>query len=240
MQVSFAQLVEEGMQMPQDPTARVPCGTCRGGGVEGAADHPWRVGYIRPSAADHCIRRLYYDVTGEVPHEDTPSSADILARSIGNAVGHRVQHALISRVGVLNAQAEVKVLLPPALGIKEGHIDVLLTSPQGRVVVEIKTMVEATWAGLTAARSAHVLQTSLYMKAADAAWGVILVISKGYPHKAKEFQFPRATAEAHINQWVYEKRNPLQRYLDSGTAPARDVPASECKHCPYLRCPVRA
>ena len=90
---------------------------------------------IRASWAGMCARRIGYSVAG-VEESNPTTAADAWRFNVGSMLHETIQEVIVARFP--GSTIEVKVRLSE---IGSGHIDVVLTKPDGkRVVVEIKTI----------------------------------------------------------------------------------------------------
>ena len=155
--------------------------------------------YYHPSSdCTKCKRLLFYEKSSffgnkayvkSVHHKVSPQTRR--AFKVGHAVHGMVEHWL-EDMGTLSgfpisAGAECKVI-NEELNMK-GSVDSVICFPNStiKVAVEIKTISGNQFARLTAPKKEHLYQVGSYLMLGEAGYGIVLYISKEYPHDMKEF-----------------------------------------------------
>jgi CRISPR/Cas system-associated exonuclease Cas4 (RecB family) len=209
------------------------CHHCKGTGIW-KRPKPRTVGVIHPSSADKCVLRLYYDVTGEFAPQATFKPPLMFTFKIGHAMHDLVQEILHEDLGDAfedEKRIEIGTLVA-------GNTDGLVTLPEVRGVLEIKSM-GSEFNALKEPKGEHRIQAGgLYATALDAPFTVYLYISKDWPHDIKEYV--EVYDPSVFRRWSRTKGERVQESLDEGTPPIADASPAECAECPYSKdCPQR-
>ncbi len=209
------------------------CAHCRGTGKL-KRRVPRTVGVIHPSSADKCVLRLYYDVVGEFAPQSTFKPPLMFTFKIGHAMHDLVQEILAEDLGTA-FEPEKRIEIGTLVA---GNTDGLVTIPEARAVLEIKSM-GSEYGGLKEPKGDHRVQAGgLYATALDAPFTVYLYISKDWPHDIKEYV--EVYDPGVFRRWSRTKGERVQSALDSGEVPVADASPAECGDCPYNKdCPQR-
>jgi CRISPR-associated protein Cas4 len=179
-----------------------------------------RVPFVRdetvfsPSDIGMCMRYLYYSY--KTPKPESEENSKIYA--LGNKVHDMVKEAIIQYNKLYNDFSDIKFEYPVEISHSDfkikGKVDALLTLQSGEaVVLEIKSASDVS--RITEPEDRHLWQTTLYIKAAAAKYGIIAYIQK---NNAKVKQFRVEMNESIYNQ-IMERFELLRKYLKSNTLP---------------------
>lgn len=198
---------------------------------------------FRHSDAGNCARAIAYAAL-DIPASDPMDLSGYWNTGLGKIIHQLLQSVIQDRYP--GAQVEVKVRSVGADG--SGHIDVVLTMPDGTVVsIEIKSIGGFAFKMAVGERGAaqgpkqdHILQAALNAAAVDADEAVIVYLSKEAISvnvaKRKGFdELGRFTAEWTLTRDQYlplaqaeaERVTGILGLLDEGTLPRRVFPADE-------------
>jgi len=204
-----------------------PCKACEGTGVIKVEYR--EPGVVHASQAHLCVRKLYHDVIMDLrPKGYIPPKLRFIF-DIGHALHATCQKAFGRALGS-NFAAEVRVDNPEAM-LYNGHADGEAFLPHAKVCVEIKTISELGFKGLTKPKPEHITQAmAMYAKGMDAPFVSYLYINK-VTGVIKEFVL--TYDEREFKRWWAKKGAPLEEALATGTPPVADATKSECGNCAY-------
>jgi CRISPR/Cas system-associated exonuclease Cas4 (RecB family) len=209
------------------------CRHCKGTG-KWKRPKPRTIGVIHPSSADKCVLRLYYDVTGEFAPQPNFKPPLMFTFKIGHALHDLTQEILAEDLGTA-FEPEKRIEIGTLVA---GNTDGLITLPEVRAVLEIKSMGSA-FTGLKEPKGEHRIQAGgLYATALDAPFTVYLYIDKAWPHDVKEYV--EVYDPSIFRRWSRTKGERVQESLEEGSPPVADASPAECGECPYNKdCPQR-
>jgi len=203
------------------------CESCFGRGT--VLPYERSVGTIHASSAHQCVRKLYYDVVGELRPKMIIDAKLAITFQIGHAIHGLLQTAMRNMYGDMFKE-EVKIDLPDAF-VYGSSVDGVIDLGFARVVLEIKT-IGKEFVKLRGPKPEHIVQAnSVYATATDAPFVCTLYVNKYYPHDFKEYIRPYdngATAE-----WYKRKVDKVADALTDGKPPTPDVALYKCKDCSY-------
>ena len=199
------------------------------------ADAPRAMGRVHPSSLRHdCPRRLYYELSGEVPTDpENKTISPQLQRIFDTGTWwHTFIQSLLRRAGVL-VGAEVEVKDPDRF--IDGKTDGLIKIPHfdERVLLEVKTMNGFQFSKLLQPVEDHLFQASLYGNVLKVKYILFLYINKDTCEYKEYFVPVSPTMVKEADSIIY----PVKESVEEGIAPKRicktvdDDKAFNCEYC---------
>jgi hypothetical protein len=166
---------------------------------------PWDHYYHPSGDCLKCKRQLFFEKSPRFKVEWKPSVELRRTFKVGHAVHAMLQawvQDMSTRPGYPKSKygPEVKVT-NEGLNVR-GSVDDILEFPNGDIVpTEYKTISGREFELLKEPKPAHKLQLGMYLLLKDLPYGILLYISKEYPHAMKEFRLEKADWSHVLNRW---------------------------------------